>query len=151
MFIITSLYSYSASQLSLPSWYRKITTSYLLSIHLKPWELIKLVPCCLNCALLLCSPLSLLFQRCIDHSCIPSEWKIHLITPLFKKVILPASPTIDQYPYSVPSPKSWKGSSLIMFQITFSLTYLTNNLGSFPIDHASNNFYLLFPSFIKTT
>ena len=31
------------------------------------------------------SIVSLLFQRCIDHSCIPSEWKIHLITPLFKK------------------------------------------------------------------
>ena len=25
------------------------------------------------------------FQRCIDLSCIPSEWKLHIITPLFKK------------------------------------------------------------------
>ena len=38
-----------------------------------------------SCASSLCHPLTLLFQRCINLSCIPSEWKIHSITPLFKK------------------------------------------------------------------
>ena len=38
-----------------------------------------------SCASSLCKPLALLFQRCIDLSCIPSEWKFHSITPLFKK------------------------------------------------------------------
>ena len=57
----------------------------------------------------------------------------------------------DQYPYSALSPKSWKGSSLTTSQITSSHTYLTNNLGSFLIDPAFNNSYLLFPLSTKTT
>ncbi len=38
-----------------------------------------------SCASSMSKPLALLFQRCIDISCIPSEWKLHFITPLFKK------------------------------------------------------------------
>ena len=36
------------------------------------------------CACSLYSPLFHLFQKCIENNCIPSEWKFHLISPIFK-------------------------------------------------------------------
>ena len=38
-----------------------------------------------SCAVSLCGPLTLLFQKCITLGCIPDEWKQHVITPLFKR------------------------------------------------------------------
>lgn len=38
-----------------------------------------------SCAISLLDPLTNLFQKCISSSCIPEEWKMHVITPIHKK------------------------------------------------------------------
>ena len=36
------------------------------------------------CACTLCSPVSVLFNKCLSDSCIPSQWKVHIISPILK-------------------------------------------------------------------
>lgn len=38
-----------------------------------------------NCADIICEPVCKLFSLCLVSSCLPNEWKIHKIQPVFKK------------------------------------------------------------------
>ena len=38
-----------------------------------------------HCATTLCTPITNLFQACIQNQSLPTEWKVHKIRPIFKK------------------------------------------------------------------
>ena len=51
-----------------------------------------------NCADALCVPVHHLFMTSLRCGQLPAEWKIHLITPIFKKATNLIYETIDLYP-----------------------------------------------------
>lgn len=72
-----------------------------------------------ECRFELCKVLALLFNRCLNDSSIPEEWKTSFITPVFKKG---AKSNLDNYrPISVVSPISKVFESIIGKQLRSSL------------------------------
>ena len=66
-----------------------------------------------SCAATLTRPIYHLFQKCVNQSLIPSEWRIHKVIPIFLNLGINHLLKITaQYPYYVVFQKYWNGYSL---------------------------------------
>ena len=92
-----------------------------------------------SCSLSLYEPVHHLFHQCYIQSCLPHEWKVHKITPIYKAGDKTSVKTIALYLCYAAFPKYLNESHIAPPLTILVLKSLLTSLVSFDIDQQHNN------------